>query len=495
MSTISLIFPHQLLEKSPLPLEGSAIYMVEEWLFFKQYPFHKQKLVFHRATMQFYKDYLEKTYKKEVIYIESTSPISDIQKLVEHLSSKKIETIHYIDTVDNWLEKHLQKSTRIQGISLVQYPSPLFLNTQEQLGSFFRPDKKKLFHADFYKSERKSKGILLEADQSPTGGKWSFDVENRKRFPKNTTPPPISNIPNNSYLSEAIDYIHKSFPKSIGNIEGPISYPTDFPSARSWFQMFLSQRFYDFGKYEDAIVYGEHVLHHSLLSPLINVGLLTPHYILQETLRFSKKKEIPLASLEGFIRQIIGWREFIRGVYVSHGSRQRTANYWRWTQRMPKSFYTGKTGVLPVDYTIQKILKTGYCHHIERLMVLGNFMLLCEIHPDDIYQWFMEFFIDSYDWVMVPNVYGMSQFADGGFMTTKPYISGSNYLKKMGNYPKGEWEAIWDALFWRFLAKHKDFFLKQPRLSMLIRQWDKREETERHQLLKTANTFLKRLFS
>jgi deoxyribodipyrimidine photolyase-related protein len=160
---------------------------------------------------------------------------------------------------------------------------------------------------------------------------------------------------------------------------------------------------------------------------------------------------------------------------------------------MPSSFYNGTTGIEPVDKAIQRTLETGYTHHIERLMVLGNFMLLCEIHPDAIYQWFMEMYIDAYDWVMVPNVYGMSQFADGGIMSTKPYISGSNYLLKMSDYKKGPWCEIWDALYWRFIYLHKDFFLKNPRMSMMVRQVEKMESERFNKLMKTAEDYLQKL--
>jgi deoxyribodipyrimidine photolyase-related protein len=153
----------------------------------------------------------------------------------------------------------------------------------------------------------------------------------------------------------------------------------------------------------------------------------------------------------------------------------------------------GTTGIVPVDDAIQKLRKTAYNHHIERLMILGNFMLLCEFDPDEVYKWFMEMYIDAYDWVMVPNVYGMTQFADGGIMTTKPYISGSNYIRKMSNYPKGVWEEIWDALFWRFMHVHRSFFLKNPRLGMLIKSFDKMPKEKQHKLITTANNYLEKL--
>ena len=162
---------------------------------------------------------------------------------------------------------------------------------------------------------------------------------------------------------------------------------------------------------------------------------------------------------------------------------------------MPAAFYTATTGIEPVDDAIRTVLQTGYCHHIERLMVLGNFMLLCEIDPDEVYRWFMELFIDAYDWVMVPNVYGMSQFADGGLMSTKPYISSSNYILKMSNYSKGDWQATWDGLFWRFMHTHRDFFLKNPRLSMLVRTFDKMTPQKQNAHLQRAEAYLAQLDS
>jgi deoxyribodipyrimidine photolyase-related protein len=189
----------------------------------------------------------------------------------------------------------------------------------------------------------------------------------------------------------------------------------------------------------------------------------------------------------------MGWREFIHLVYHQSGRQQRTTNCWGFNRPIPDSFRKGETGIAPIDLTLQKLIRTGYCHHIERLMVLGNFFLLCEFNPDEVYRWFMEFFIDSYDWVMVPNVYGMTQFADGGLMTTKPYISGSNYLSKMSDYPKGPWQATWDGLFWRYMHVHREFFLSNPRLGMLVHTFDKMDPSKKKIHLDNAEEFLKSL--
>ena len=333
----------------------------------------------------------------------------------------------------------------------------------------------------------------MEADGKPSGGKWTFDTENRKKYPAKKTPPSIQYPDIDAYYKEAKEYVADHFSDHYGNLTEFPLYPTNYESTKDWLNQFFEQRFMEFGTYEDAIVAENSILNHSVLTPMLNVGLITPIEIIEACLIYAKEHEIPINSTEGFVRQIIGWREFIRGIYESRGSEERTTNFWKFTKKIPPSFYDGTTGIPPIDKTIKKILKTGYCHHIERLMVLGNFMMLCEFDPDEVYRWFMELFIDSYDWVMVTNIYGMSQFADGGLMATKPYISGSNYLMKMSNYKKGEWQAVWDGLFWRFMHTHRDFFLSNPRLGMLVRMFDKMSEEKRQLHIDNGEKYLGRL--
>jgi len=485
---INLILPHQLLQESPVFDNGHPIFLIEEYLFFKQYKFHKQKIAFHRATMMSYADFLS-NQGLEVIYISSDNPQSDIRIFLEE--NRDIETIHYIDPTDNWLSKRL--NTFSDRGELVEYQNPIFLNTKKDNLSFFRSDKKFFFQTTFYKQQRKKYRILINDDDSPVGDKWSYDADNRKKYPRGKTPPVIHFPAQSEYWDEAIEYVNKWFSDNPGSLSEERIYPINHPETRDWLIQFLDYRFHDFGAYEDAIVTQQSILHHSLLSPLINVGLIKPQEILDHALDFAKSNDIPINSTEGFVRQIIGWREFIRGMYEVNGSKARTNNYWGFKRKIPSSFYTGDTGILPIDEVIKQVLKTGYCHHIERLMVLGNFMVLCEFDPDEVYRWFMELFIDAYDWVMVPNVYGMSQFADGGNFATKPYISGSNYLKKMSNYPKGPWQEVWDGLFWRFMDVHRDTFKKNPRMSMLISTLDRMGDEKRNNHLNKAEDFLQKL--
>jgi deoxyribodipyrimidine photolyase-related protein len=489
MKTIKLIFPHQLFEFNPVfSIEGS-IYLVEEHLFFNQYNFHKQKIAFHRASMKYYERFLLKR-GSSVIYIEAHEPEADIRILIHTLKDLGFESVLIVDPVDNWLLSRITNTCQKFKIELKILDSPMFLNNTQDLAHFFNPSKKKFFQTEFYKQERIKRKILIDDSGGPSGGQWTFDDENRKKFPKGKAVVKTEFPESDPYLLEAKAYTEQYFANNIGNLSETVNYPIGFKASEEWLDQFLEKRFAEFGDYEDAIIHKELLLNHSLLTPMLNIGLLTPQQIINKTLDYSNKNKIPLNSLEGFIRQIIGWREFMRGVYVTKGSEERVRNFWGFSRKIPKSFYDGTTGIFPVDETIKKVLETGYCHHIERLMVLGNFMLLCEFDPDEVYRWFMELFIDAYDWVMVPNVYGMSQFADGGLMSTKPYVSGSNYLMKMSDYPKGQWQEIWDALFWRFLDIHRVFFLKNPRLGMLVKTFDKWDEGKKKSVHQLAENYI-----
>jgi len=489
MSTqVSLIFPNQLYKQHPVNHNNIAAYLVEEWHFFNQYQFHKEKLVLHRASMKFYEQFL-KEQGVVVHYIESSEIQNKCELLIEQLHSNKVKQIHIIDPVDNWLLEKIKSSCKKYGIELTIYDNPNFLNTINQVADFFSK-KKTYFQTDFYTWQRKFRNILLEKDGKPLGGKWTYDADNRSKFPKKEVVPNIPAAAVNKFIEEAESYVQKNYPNNYGSINKDHLFAINFIDTEKWLEEFLRDRFEKFGIYEDAIVAKETVLHHSVLSPMLNVGLVSPQKIIDQAIAFSNKNNIPLNSLEGFVRQIMGWREFIRIVYEREGSKQRTTNYWKFTRKIPASFWKGTTGIAPIDITIKKILETGYCHHIERLMVLGNFMILCEFDPDEVYKWFMEMFIDAYDWVMVPNVYGMTQFADGGLMTTKPYISGSNYLMKMSDYEKGEWQQIWDGLFWRFMHEHRTFFLSNPRIGMLVHTFDKMSSDKQKAHLSNANIFL-----
>jgi deoxyribodipyrimidine photolyase-related protein len=459
MKAISLIFPNQLFKHHPALERDRPVFLVEEFLFFRVQAFHKQRLVLLRAAMQTYASFLKKKGYK-VYYIEAAQ-LKKRGDLFNLLHQKGVLQIHLADFADQWLKEDLKKATKRFKWTIQFYPSPMFLCTEEEIRSFFS-ENKHYSMAKFYAAQRKNLNILMK-EGHPIGGKFSFDAENRKRLLRGTKIPKYPVPKQNIAVKRAIAYVEKEFPNTVGEAS-PFLYPVTFKQAENSLSNFIKNRLKYFGDYEDAIGQDESFLFHSVLSPLLNIGLLTPQQVLNAVLI----TRAPINSLEGFIRQIIGWREFIRACYVLKGNRQRTSNYFQHHSPIPKGFWNATTGIVPVDRTIERILKTGYCHHIERLMILGNFLLLTETDPNAVYEWFMAYFVDAYDWVMVPNVYGMSQFADRGQMTTKPYISGANYILKMSDYSRGDWADIWDGLFWRFLSKHKSLFQVNPRTKPLL---------------------------
>lgn len=491
---IFLLFPHQLYEHVDLLTTYDQLYLIEEYLFFKQYRFHQLKIQLHRASMKYYESYLV-SKGLSVAYIDAQSEFADVRKLPTLLTHQAIECIDYYDPTDNWLSKRLQKSIEQLGVTSTIHESPNFFNSSEEVKSYFQ-HRKKILHHDFYVAQRKKWDILVDEKQQPIGGKWSFDEENRKKYPSQKIPPSISFPVVNLYMQEARDYVEKYFSHHVGQLNAYFTYPCTHQEAKDWLKDFMENRLFEFGWYEDAIVKEEVVLHHSVLSPLLNIGLLQPHEVVSTILDAINQGHIPLNSGEGIIRQLIGWREYVRGVYLHAGTKMRNGNFWHFDKELPNDFYTGTTHIEPIDVSIQKVINTAYCHHIERLMVLGNFMLINKIHPEKTYEWFMEFFIDAYDWVMVPNVYGMSQFADGGYITTKPYISSSNYVLKMSNYKsKDEWTSIWDALYWQFIAEHRTFFASNPRLQFSLTIYDKFSEDKKSGFKQIAEDYFQRSVS
>ena len=489
MSSVSIVYPHQLYKYHPSIHSNRKVFIIEDSLFYRQYAFHKQKLVFHRATMKHYADGLI-SQGFDVVYIDSINPLASLKLLFLHLKHSGVRTIHLSDPNDYLLERRIKRYASKNKIQLVINESPNFLTSNKSNEAFFL-ERKRYFMNDYYIHQRKELQILI-CDNKPEGGKWTFDTENRNKIPKGATIPEY-NIPSfNAYTKEATEYIEKHFSKNPGS-SFPFYYPITHEGALLQLNDFLKERFENYGKYQDAIINTETFLFHSIISPLLNIGLLDPTEVIDFAIEYAKKNSIPFNSVEGFIRQIIGWREFIRAVYHDKGTCQRKNNFLNHHRKLPASFYKGTVGIKPIDDAIKKALATGYVHHIERLMVLGNFMMLCEIDPNDIYQWFMEMFIDSYDWVMVPNVYGMSQYADGGLMSTKPYISGSNYILKMSNYKKEPWCEIWDALYWNFIIQHSELFAKNPRMSMMVMQVNKMSEEKILKIKSTSSNFLSQL--
>lgn len=486
------------------PDSQTLFFMAEDLGLCTRYFFHKHKLVFVLSAMRSYRDWLSEQY--DLLYwelqenIESFPPesVEDIEILTYEVKLKKaleeysIKKIVSYEIEDSFFLERIKNFCGQNEIELEIVASPGFL-TPVDVFKKYRKNRKKLRFNDFYIWQRKRLSILLTKEGFPMGGEWNFDRENRRSLPRTLEIPIVKAAPKTRHSEEVIALVEKLFPSHPGQASN-FYLPTTRKDALKWLDTFLEERFFFFGPYEDALAKDMPFIFHSVLSALLNFGLLTPDEVIEKTISYYEQNNdnFPFSSLEGFIRQILGWREFMRGIYRTS---ELKGNFFGHERKLDSRWYTGELGIEPVDITIRQVLEYGYAHHIQRLMVLGNFMLLCEIHPEYVYHWFMALFVDSTDWVMVPNVYGMSQFADGGTFATKPYISGSSYLLKMGDYKKGEWSEIWDALFWNFIDKKREFLLKNHRTLMLVKTWDRMEEEKREKLREIASGFLEKISS
>ena len=487
-----IILGNQLFEPSILKQAGcSRVFMAEDFGLCTYEKHHKLKLYLFLTAMREYCKELE-SHGITVDYFpleNRKKEESFAQLLLKYLLKSGLSSINIFEIEDKPFEKILFQELANSKIKLTVHNSPMFLFTRSILKKSL--GEKKLFRmGDFYKISRKNQNILLDSNEKPVGGKWSFDEENRKKIPKSLTIPKLQNVEKSRYHENIVEIIEKYFSDHPGKLEN-FWFPVTRTDAKNHLEVFLSERISEFGTYEDAMLENKNFLFHSCISPLLNLGLLTPQYVIKRTTEISNKLSIPLNSLEGFLRQIIGWREFIRGIYQKKSEVQETKNFWNHHKSLSKSWYDGSTGIEPLDDCIKTTLSDGYIHHIPRLMILSNLMNLCEVHPKSIYQWFMEMYIDSSEWVMVPNVYGMATYSDGGIMSTKPYTCASSYILRMSNYKKGDWCDIVDGLYWRFLSKNRSFYDKNARLALHTRSLDRMSNDRKETIFNKAELFIK----
>lgn len=472
-----------------LPYQKCPVFMAEDWELCTHFRYHKHKIIFFLAAMRRYQ--MNLTEEKFHVHYEAFSKVPFMDRFLQFLKKEKITLVNVCEIQDKFFEKKFLSLMEKEGIEVHIIPSPMFLCSRQEFNNylFYHP---KPFMKTFYEKERKRLGILMDAKKKPVGGQWSYDVENRKKAPKELHNKALPALRSDHVLDEVIKLVEEEFPDHPGLGEN-FWLGTSRDEAIELLKHFLKYHLKDFGAYQDAITNRDAFLYHSILSPYINCGLLTPQEVIDHTLKaFEKDSDIPLHSVEGFIRQIMGWREFVRGIYQNFSEVEENTNFFNHQRRLTDAWYEGTTGLPPVDDAIKKAQDFGYCHHIERLMILSNVMLLSELHPHEVHKWFMEMFVDSADWVMGPNVFGMGQFSDGGIFATKPYISGSNYVLKMSDYKKGEWCEVWDGLYWRFIGKHRKFFEKNPRLNMMVHLYDKMDPSKRRHLVLRAAHFIEK---
>lgn len=489
MTEIFLLFPVNLFKKEELPDNKEMIYyLVEEPVYFGmrdiKMNFVQQKLVLHRASMKYYKDYLsDKKIDHEYINFDKVSDDYDFLKK----KSRDLKKIHIFDPTDHFLLRKLEKIAKKFNAELEIHENPNFLTPVADLEKFAK-NRKKFFHATFYEWQKKRMNILK--------GRKSYDKENREGPPKSGLK--IPDLPPNKdlkskYVKEAIAYVRKNFPKNYGNAEDFL-YPITHETSEAWFKHFLKNRFDKFGKYQDAIVQGEPFMFHSVITPMLNIGLLQPSWIIEECQKAYKSKQIKINNYEGYVRQVIGWREYSRMLYLYAYSEMKNGNYFNHRRELTEKWYHGTTGVKPIDDTIKSAFKTGYLHHILRLMMMCNFFNLCGVKPDEVYKWFMEFSCDSYDWLMTNNVYSMGLFVDGGLTMRKPYLSTDNYILKMSDYKKdGYWDDCWHTLYYYFLYQQHDK-LEKTAMVRNLHLWDKKSKKEQDEIKSKAKKYLREIF-
>jgi deoxyribodipyrimidine photolyase-related protein len=510
MQKVLIIFPHQLFERvldMKFLSDFEHIILHEHPLYFTQYKYHKQKMLLHRASMKMLEHNLGEIISKnklkiKVKYFEYTDDLDSVFEFIDTHNKKGVE-INYFNVTDDYLEKELVKNKIKYKCELNKMETPQFYFTESEtiemlLGKNDISKVKKLLMKSYYEKVRNKTGILMHADKKPIGGKYSYDADNRDKY-KGEVP-----LPKNIYfkrskleieiLAEAQKYVEANFKNNVGQIYleddriENFKYPINHTEAKFMLAKFIDERLEYFGKYEDAILQEETDLFHSTLSSSLNIGLITPKEVIDRVVEI-KVTDDNIASVEGFIRQVIGWREYMRATYVTLGSKMRKSNVMNHKNKMADSLYSASSGLEIFDNNFAKLEKTAYNHHIERLMIFGNLFFMLQIDPDEVYDWFMMHYIDAYDWVMVGNVYAMSQYASE-MLTSKPYFASSNYLIKMSDFKKskeeGEWCDIFDTLYWHTVNHHRVTLMKNIRLAMMVRMYDKFDDEKRKGIEKRA---------
>ncbi|MEZ5559941.1 MAG: cryptochrome/photolyase family protein [Pseudomonadales bacterium] len=470
MNDVLVIFGNQLfhpdLLRSAVPDRARCrIVLVEDPQLCRRYAYHKQKLVLVLAAMRQYAALLE-TRGYDVRYHsldEATGWRAAVRQAAHERQAARL--LHFeVESPD--LSRALGQFAAREALVHRVLPSPMFLTSHDDFAEHLAAERTpKLL--PFYKAQRRRLQVLVSAGGEPVGGRWSFDQLNRERLPRHMHPdePPVLKHP--AVVHEVKALVADQFATHPGGLRH-FWVPTNHADAERWLDSFLATRFWNFGTYEDALTDRSAFVYHSALAPLLNIGLLTPRQVLDRTLDYAAGNAVPVNSVEGFVRQIIGWREFVRGVYHHYYQPMQSRNIWNADRKLTDSWYAGSTGLAPMDHVIGKALKLGWAHHIERLMVAANLMNLSGIQPQEVYRWFMEMFVDAYDWVMVPNVFGMGLTSEGGIFTSKPYICGSNYVLKMGDFKRGAWCDVMDGLLWRFVAHHERTLRANHRLAPMV---------------------------
>ncbi len=398
-----------------------------------------------------------------------------------------------MEMIENWEDQF--------GLPVTICPDTRFVATHQDFEDWAE-GKKQLRMEFFYREMRRKTKILLDEDAKPEGGKWNYDSENRKPAQRDLLMPQPIRFRSDNITKDVIDLVGAHFAGHPGSLDH-FYFAVTHDEAMRQKRKFLDDALPQFGDYQDAMLTGEPFLWHSILSPYINSGLLDPLALCREVEQRYHDGDVPLNAAEGFIRQIIGWREYVRGIYWREGPDYAHRNFLSADRKLPDFYYTGKTDMHCMAQAIGQTLDMAYAHHIQRLMITGNFALIAGIDPHQVHQWYLEVYADAYEWVELPNTLGMSQFSDGGIIASKPYASSGNYINKMSDYCSecrfdvkqrtGPDACPFNALYWDFLDRNKDKLGDNNRLAMPYRTWDKMDENTQRDIRDSAATFLNHL--
>jgi len=358
--------------------------------------------------------------------------------------------------------------------------------------------RKQLRMEYFYRDMRRKTGLLMDGDQ-PAGGKWNYDADNRKPAKADFFMPRPPEFAPDAITAEVLDLVETAFPDHPGQLR-PFNYATTRKEAEAARDHFVRNALPQFGDYQDAMLTGEPFLYHSILSGYLNLGLLDPIDLCRRAEQAFRDGHAPLNAVEGFIRQIIGWREYVRGIYWHEGPDYVRRNHLGAERTLPWFYWTGETNMACMAAAIGQTLEHAYAHHIQRLMVTGNFAMLAGIDPHQVHEWYLAVYLDAYEWVEAPNTIGMSQFADGGLLASKPYAASGNYISKMSDYcdgcrydPKvktGERACPFNPLYWNFLVRNRQTLDGNPRLGPVYRTWDRMKPETKAAYLDSAAEIL-----
>lgn len=462
---------------------------------------HIQKIVGFFAAMRHFAQEL-KAAGHTVIYMKLEDPEnkqSFAKNCCELITTLRIERFEYQEPDEYRVDEHLEEFTSSLSIPYSVVGTEHFFTSRNELAEFFRGKKTYLMES-FYRAMRKKHQVLMEGDQ-PLTGQWNYDHDNRKKLPKDHMVTPTLIFEN--VVMELVDMIRSKGIKTIGNIDPKhFIWPVNREQSLQLLDHFIRECLPLFGTFEDAMTTGTWSVYHSRLSFAMNVKLLSPREVIDAAIYTWEEnpEKISFNQVEGFVRQILGWREFMRGIYWAHMPEYGQLNFFGHTAALPEWFWTGKTKMNCLKYAIGQSLDHAYAHHIQRLMVTGNFALLAGIDPDEVDQWYLGIYIDALDWVEITNTRGMSQFADGGIVGTKPYVSSAAYIDKMSDYcgtcfynkskKVGDKSCPFNSLYWNFYDRHTDKLKRNPRIGMMYKVWERMAQHDRTAILEQAEKYL-----